>query len=91
MNILSRPPVGYRRTNIRVINNRSDRPFGSPRALMEFYRTDGLEVRGNTAPLTTTGSRRGVHVEESCYVTVQDNSFANADTEFVIVEYDGCG
>lgn len=72
------PPIGSRRSRIRIIGNVSDASFGSTIPLMQFTRVDGLEVRANRNPLQANRSMVGVGAKESCNVVVADNEFLNA-------------
>lgn len=78
MNIAIVPPEGVRRSNIRIIGNRSDRTFGTPSgALMTFRRVDDVEVRGNYQPLQRGRNMVAVSAVESCNVVVTDNEIPN--------------
>lgn len=74
-------PVGSRRSRFRILNNTSDRGFGSPLALMKFTRIDSVEVRGNYQWLAPNQPTVGVRTVESCYVTVRGNQFINTPRE----------
>jgi hypothetical protein len=76
-----KPPPGSRRSRFRILNNRSDRAFGSPVPLMRFTRIDSVEVRGNVQRLDPRQAVIGVRTVESCYVTVTGNQFSNAVRE----------
>lgn len=90
MNITVRPPVGSRRARFRVLYNSSRSSFGSPLALMNFSRVDGVEVEGNLSLID--GGQRGVGVfaTESCDVVVRHNQFPGALRHAEIVPYEGC-
>lgn len=76
-----KPPEGSRRSRFRILNNTSDRGFGSPLSLMKFTRIDSVEVRGNYQRLAPNQPTVGVRTVESCYVTVTGNQFINTPRE----------
>lgn len=64
-----------RRANWSFINNVSDRGWGSPQAMLRFWRVDGVTVRGNVARIATTQSRKAVETWESCSVVAEPNTW----------------
>lgn len=64
-----------RRANWSFINNVSDKPFGSPMAMLRFWRVDGVTVRGNVAPIVTTQGRKAVETWESCGIVAEPNTW----------------
>lgn len=93
MNVMVRSPDRHpeiRHRNIRLIGNTSDKAFGSPVAMIRFGGIDGLEIRGNVAPVAATQSRKAVEVTESCGVVIEDNEFPGALREGEAVPYAAC-
>lgn len=67
--------AGGRRANWRVVNNVSSRVWGSPQAMMRFYRVDGVEVSGNSAPIATTQSGKVVETLKACNILAEPNNW----------------
>ena len=75
-------PGEARRSNFRIINNRSDSEWGNGGgALMTFTAIDGVEVSGNIQPLQPRRGNAGVATRSSCDVAVGENVFPNAVEE----------
>ncbi|HEV2068500.1 MAG TPA: right-handed parallel beta-helix repeat-containing protein [Acidimicrobiales bacterium] len=67
--------VRTRRANWVIIDNVSDKPSGSPQAMMRFWGVDGVTVSGNSQPIATTQSRKAVETWESCNVVATPNQW----------------
>jgi hypothetical protein len=79
MTVQIKPPARGIRRNFTFRNNISDSSFGSNEALMSFYRTDGITVRGNRNALNAGRQMTAVYAQGSCNIDVQGNTFQNAD------------
>jgi hypothetical protein len=76
MGVQMRDLAGGIRRNWRVLDNTSDVVAGSGNgAAMEFYRVDGLLVRGNRQPFDPRRGMLGIKAFAACNVVVTGNDF----------------
>ena len=74
------------RRNWRVLNNTSDLEFANPsQAVMQFWKVDGLEVRGNRQPMKSRFVMYGVRAVDSCNLSLNGNDYPNARAQRIIV------
>jgi hypothetical protein len=74
------------RHNWKVLNNTSDLDFTNPnQAVFQFYRVDGVTVRGNRQPMKRFTTMYGTRAERSCNLALDGNDYPNARGQSVVV------
>jgi polygalacturonase len=75
------------RHNWRVLNNSSDLPFTTGnQAPMQFYKVNGVTVRGNRQPMKPLGiPMYGVRAENSCNLALGGNDYPNARGQSLVM------
>ena len=80
-------PHGERRSNIRIVGNRSDSPYRAPgSAALDFERVDGLTVTRNAIPVSGPGVALA-SVAESCRVRISGNVISRGAREARIAPF----
>lgn len=64
-----------RRKNWKILNNTTDRVFGSPAAPMRFTRVDNIEIKGNTNYIASSQGCLAVRLTDSTTAVIQSNDF----------------
>lgn len=70
------------RHNWAFVDNVSDRAFGSPQAMLRFWRVNGITVTGNRAPIALTQSRKAVETWKSCDIVAEPNDWVPSYPEW---------
>jgi hypothetical protein len=92
MTIIARTLSRFKqRTNIRIINNRSDTRYSSDSPLMSFQRLDTVVIRGNTGILDPKRKAVAIKLAGVCHETISDNAYAGAPKVVSRGTASGCG
>lgn len=77
---------GGMRRNWKVLNNVSDVSFATPnQAAMQFWRVNGLTVRGNRQVMKAAFVMYGVRAEASCNLALDGNDYPNARGQSLVI------
>lgn len=79
--IVAKAPDGHRRSNVRIVGNRSEVEAASPVATIRVIGFDHVLVAGNHQPVDRPGF--AVETQRSCGVVVRDNAFPGAELHHV--------